>query len=234
MKTFILGIALFILGLMICVSLLFAQDFCIPGYTDCGKSSWPECEQGCISNGIDEPIQMQQTMNLTVVGGGVAAASGPNAWYYACTATPTVEPTWTGYTFAFGTTTIFSANINIPVGGTLTKFRIKSGEAGAYYGKLALYVQALNGAILSESCTAGPWLANTWLECTLSTPYVVSSGDYMIAYIPSDNLYTYYLIVDPVQPTRGTSVYANFPASYSTFGGDGGSANCPAVAAYVQ
>ncbi len=156
-----------------------------------------------------------------------AAADGPNVWYYSCTATPLVEPTWTGYLNEPNTT---ASCQQIALGaGTLTKLSVKASETYAETEKLALY--DTSGNLLSVACTTGTFVNDTWMDCTLGTPYTVSAATYNICGMVSvNNAYIKYLS-STTSWFQESLLYASFPYATLTLGTG---ISCIAFRAYVD
>ena len=113
-------------------------------------------------------------------GGVSAAADGPNAWYYSCTETPTVEPAQDGYANVGGDFA-YCGSVTVPTGGTLTKiaFHRPSNDLESYSYKLGVYDTSGNYQT-GMTCEIGATTTAGWLECTLSSGVAISAGDYRI------------------------------------------------------
>lgn len=160
-----------------------------------------------------------------------AAVDGPNTWYYSCSNDGTA-PSWTAKSNQTGATVIYDSTINIPTGGTLTKFAIYSGETYAQYAKLALY--DTSGNQLSVSCTTSAFVNDTWnAECTLGTPYAVTSGNYLIKHIVNLTPYNaYYYTGSLINRNKSGMTYNDFP--YTSTTADTAASRCSAVRAYID
>ena len=161
-----------------------------------------------------------------------AGAGGPDAWYYSCTDTPATEPTWADGHTTSSNTNVTLTPITISSGGSITKFSIKGDETYAEYAKLALYSVSGNTATqLSTSCTTGSFIPG-WIDCTLGTPYTVSSGSYYIGIITDINAFVKRLTTNN-EKLCSSQTYADFPKSEYTGVGDV-SNHCTAVRLYVD
>jgi roadblock/LC7 domain-containing protein len=171
----------------------------------------------------EEPMQLAMLYGMF----GSAAPVGPNAWFYSCTATPLVEPTWTGNSSGAPNTYAYCSQITLAA-GNITKFSVYAGETYAETSTLALY--DTSGNQLSGSCTTETY-ASAWMDCTISSPYAVAAGDYYLCLMNSVNSFIVkYLNVSSTQ--QSTLSYASFP--YATLTLSEFPAQCDAVRVFVQ
>lgn len=157
------------------------------------------------------------------------AGGGPNTWYYACTATPASEPSWAGNYNSVNTEAKCSP-WTVSQGGTVTQLSFKGGENGNIATKIAIY--DTSGNKLSDGCTiSNSFQTDTWVDCNLGTPYVITAGSYDICYMnASSNYYQKYVAINSsYQPSLD---YASFPYTSLTYSEYTG--KCFAVRGFVQ
>lgn len=155
------------------------------------------------------------------------AATGPNTWYYACTATPLVEPTWTG-DHAQVATIARCSSITTAQSGTLTTYSLKAGESWANHGKIALY--DTSGNLLENGCETEHFVDETWMDCTVSN-YSLAAGTYYVCDMTGETLNVKNLNTQS-EFHQDTLSYASFP--YATLTLSEGINNCIAMRLFVQ
>lgn len=150
-------------------------------------------------------------MNPYILGGGAsAAADGPNAWYFSCTATPTSEPVYDTGGSNVGPGALVGSPVTIAASGTLTKIKFKrhtsNTDSSAF--KLAVYDTGGNYQT-GMTCTVGATTSTDWLECTLSSGVAISAGTYAVVNAGSANNMVWY--------NNYTDGYNNFDVNYAAF-----------------
>lgn len=155
-------------------------------------------------------------MNPYVLGAGVsAAADGPNAWYYSCTETPTVEPAQDDYANV-STGYAYCGSVVVPTGGSLTKiaFHRPTNDSQDSPFKLGIYDTSGNYQT-GMTCTIPSTTSNGWLECSLGSPVAISAATYRICAVADPGHYFSYNN-DFHGYYDSTAPYADFPeASYA-------------------
>lgn len=171
-------------------------------------------------------------MNVGIVGGGVpSVADGPNVYYYSCTETPLVEPTWDSGIDTWGNTYANCADVVITTGGSLTKISVKKSDTDSSEVKFGIY--NTSGTRLDSGTCSFTSAASGWVECTKSTPYTVGDAATLRICLDANSTITIQqLISQDGYYENGTTVYANFPTASITLSTY--SAHCYAVSAYVD
>ncbi len=156
-------------------------------------------------------------------GAPAPAAGGPDAWYYS-----TGSDNYAAHAGETGDYGV-GAEVAVTTGGSCTKLAIKVQESDEDDVKLAIY--DTSGNRLSSGCTITGSLIDGWNECTLGTPYnVTSSTTYVVVFHRA----AYVEVYNAASGTNyyAASTYANFPDSTLSFGTEAGK-SC-AVRMYVD
>jgi hypothetical protein len=161
-----------------------------------------------------------------------AAASGPDAWYYACTDTPTSEPSY-GTSAGFSSGQFKCVSITLPA-GTVTKFSVYANEDYNEKHKMALYDGSRN--LVAGDGTEVTFLGydpdTGWRDITLGTPTVIGAGTYNLCGIM--NISSSGCVKANTYTSHGyaSQTYASWPAAtHDAFSTD---TNCYAYRIYLD